>query len=298
MSEFPSLASFKPSAGKRFFIGFDSDGCVFDTMETKHKECFAPVTIWKWDLQAVSRYARECHEFVNLYSKYRGINRFPAVVRTLELLAQRPQARARGYKLPELRPLKEWIATEKALGNSTLKACVARTADPELKRTLEWSEAINARVEEMVYGVPPFPGVREFLEAVHRDCDMIVVSATPTEALNREWREHEIEKYVHLICGQELGSKEEHLRGTCAGRYAAANILVVGDAFGDYRAARANGALFFPILPGNEEASWARLLKEAWPRLTAGTYAGEYQEALIREMDRILPEKPPFETQA
>ena len=23
-----------------FFIGFDSDGCVFDSMEVKHKECF------------------------------------------------------------------------------------------------------------------------------------------------------------------------------------------------------------------------------------------------------------------
>ena len=24
------------------FIGVDSDGCVFDTMEVKHKECFIP----------------------------------------------------------------------------------------------------------------------------------------------------------------------------------------------------------------------------------------------------------------
>ncbi len=28
-----------------FFIGFDSDGCVFDTMELKHKECFCPTVI-------------------------------------------------------------------------------------------------------------------------------------------------------------------------------------------------------------------------------------------------------------
>ena len=25
-----------------FFIGIDSDGCAFDTMEVKHKECFIP----------------------------------------------------------------------------------------------------------------------------------------------------------------------------------------------------------------------------------------------------------------
>jgi len=25
-----------------FFVGIDSDGCAFDTMEIKHKECFCP----------------------------------------------------------------------------------------------------------------------------------------------------------------------------------------------------------------------------------------------------------------
>ena len=25
-----------------FLIGIDSDGCAFDTMEVKHKECFIP----------------------------------------------------------------------------------------------------------------------------------------------------------------------------------------------------------------------------------------------------------------
>jgi len=25
-----------------FFIAIDSDGCAFDTMEIKHKECFIP----------------------------------------------------------------------------------------------------------------------------------------------------------------------------------------------------------------------------------------------------------------
>ena len=61
-----------------FFVGIDSDGCVFDSMEIKHKECFIPQTVKHWGLQAVSRFAREAAEFVNLYSRYRGINRWPA----------------------------------------------------------------------------------------------------------------------------------------------------------------------------------------------------------------------------
>ena len=63
-----------------FLICVDSDGCVFDNMELKHKECFCPATVNVWNLQSVSRYAREAAEFVNLYSTTRGANRFPAVI--------------------------------------------------------------------------------------------------------------------------------------------------------------------------------------------------------------------------
>ena len=44
-----------------------------------------------YDLQGVSKYAREAAEFVNLYSKSRGINRFPALVEELEWLRSGPR---------------------------------------------------------------------------------------------------------------------------------------------------------------------------------------------------------------
>ena len=93
---------------KEFFIGIDSDGCAFDTMELKHKECFIPNIIKFWNLQPVSRYAREVAEFVNLYSRWRGINRFPALIMTFDLLAKREEVKRRGVKFPELKPLREW----------------------------------------------------------------------------------------------------------------------------------------------------------------------------------------------
>jgi len=40
---------------------------------------------------------------------------------------------------------------------------------------------------------------------------VMVVSATPGEALQREWHEHGLVRHVALIAGQELGSKREHL---------------------------------------------------------------------------------------
>ena len=58
---------------KDFLVGIDSDGCAFDTMELKHKECFIPNTINFYNLQGVSKYAREAAEFVNLYSKHQNM---------------------------------------------------------------------------------------------------------------------------------------------------------------------------------------------------------------------------------
>ena len=68
-----------------FLVAIDSDGCAFDTMEIKHKECFIPNIIKYWNLQPVSKYARDAAEFVNLYSHWRGINRFPALTMTFDL---------------------------------------------------------------------------------------------------------------------------------------------------------------------------------------------------------------------
>ena len=155
------LKDFKPT--RAFFVGIDSDGCIFDSMEIKHKECFTPMFIKHFGLQPVSRYAREVWEFVNLYSKTRGANRFPALVRSLKLLQERPQVRARGVAVPDTQALEEWIGRETKLGNATLAAEV-RNGNRGLEQVKRWSDAVNAQIEDIVHGVPPFPRVLECLE--------------------------------------------------------------------------------------------------------------------------------------
>ncbi len=291
MSDNP-LEGFKKQ--HEFLVGIDSDGCAFDTMEIKHKECFIPNTIQYFGLQAVSKYAREAAEFVNLYSKWRGINRFPALVNSIDLLIDRAEVARRGVKLPDIAGLRDWIGRETKLSNPTLEKEVAKTNDPALVRSLEWSKAVNATIEEMVEGVPPFPFVRESLEKLTGLADMIVCSATPNAALQAEWDEHGIARYVRAICGQEVGSKKEILQKTSAAGYAKNHVLMIGDAPGDMQAARATGALFYPINPGAEEASWERFFKEACDRFLKGTYAGDYEAALVAEFDTYLPELPPW----
>ena len=275
-----------------FLVGIDSDGCAFDTMELKQKECFTPNTIKYFDLQGVSKYAREACEFVNLYSKSRGINRFPALVEELDWLQRRPEVRARGVSINVPQSLRDWIHRETKLGNPTLEKIVAETNDPGLTRTLEWSHAVNRTVEDMVYGVPPFPFVRESLQKLCGRADVLVVSATPQEALEREWAEHDLTQHVVAICGQEVASKKESLQSAI--KYPADHTLMIGDAPGDYKAATANKALFFPINPGAEEASWKRLFDEGLDRFFSGTFAGKYQADLLAEFDRYLPDRPPW----
>ena len=275
---------------KDFLVGIDSDGCAFDTMELKHKECFIPNTINFYNLQGVSKYAREAAEFVNLYSKSRGINRFPALVETLQWLQKRPEVKARNIEITIPPSLESWIAEETKLGNPALEAKVAACDDADLKLALDWSMAVNETVDEMVRAVAPFPFVRESLEKLAPAADMLVISATPNAALQKEWSEHGIDKFVAAICGQESGSKKETLQN--ATKYGPNRTLMIGDAPGDHKAAVANQCLFYPINPGNEEESWKRFFEEGIDRFLNEEFAGAYQEQLLAEFDSYLPEKP------
>ncbi len=291
-----ALDDFKPA--KDFFVGIDSDGCVFDTMEIKQKECFIPNVIKHWGLQAISKYVRQTHEFVNLYSAHRGANRWPALVKVFDLLQTRPEVRARMPELPDMRPLREFIESEGPHSNDSLRQRLERTGDPTLRRVLAWSEAVNAAIDEFVKAMPPFPRVRDCLEDLQSKADLIVVSGTPMEALGKEWADSGIASYVRLIVGQEMGGKADILKRTAAGRYPPDHMLVIGDAPGDLRAARAVGASFYPINPGDEEGSWQRFKDDACDRFLGGRYAGSYEAALIESFEARLPERPPWAADA
>jgi phosphoglycolate phosphatase-like HAD superfamily hydrolase len=278
----------------RFFVGIDSDGCAFDTMEIKHKECFCPNTVKHWNLQPVSKYAREAHEFVNLYSKWRGINRWPALVMVFDLLQERAEVKARKVEVPRAPRLREFMASGKPLSNDGLRAYMAEHPDPELDRAMAWTKGVNAAIADMVHGVPPFPYVRESLDGLQKQADVVVVSATPGEALTREWEEHDIAKYARVIAGQEMGTKKQHLALAAKGKYPADHILMIGDAPGDAEAARANGVLFFPVNPGREEESWERFYKEGLGKFFAGEFAGAYETSLAAEFEKLLPGVPPW----
>jgi len=275
-----------------FFVGIDSDGCAFDTMEIKHKQCFIPAFLAHFELNAVADEARAVAEFVNLYSFWRGTNRFPAYARSLEMLAEHPEVLRRGIAITPRPGLSRWIAAEKTFSDATLRRAIEADDHPDLRRALGWSVAVNDLIRSTVRDVPPFPGVKDVLQALDGRTDVMVVSATPGEALQREWNEHGLARHVARIAGQELGSKARILAVAAAGRYPPDHVLMIGDAPGDHAAARANDALFYPILPGHEAESWEKLRDEALDRFFNGTYKGDYMDARLAEFEALLPETP------
>jgi len=289
------LRQFKPA--KKFFVGIDSDGCAFNSMEVKHNDCFSVALVRAYGLAAVSRQAHEAWDFVNLYSRSRGCNRFKAILLAVDHLREMPRVRRSGVAVPDFAATRAWVEAESNLSTARLAAVAALAtgaAKDELDKLLRWSKLVNELVEETVHHLPPFPGLVESLLKLGEHADVVVVSATPGEALAREWGEHGIDKHVALIAGQEMGSKTEHLTLAAKGKYGADQMLMVGDAPGDLEAARDVGALFFPINPGAEEASWERFLGEGIERFFSKTYAGAYESSLVDEFMKLLPRDPPW----
>lgn len=289
------LKVMKPT--KSYLVAIDSDGCVFDAMGIKQRECFCPMMIAYFNLQPVAQAARECKEFADLYSKTRGANRHKTMYRILnELLPFHPIVKERGFKVPKPKYYFEWINDSKSLLSNdgleiAIKESVNAKAKAELGQVLKWSKRVDDMVTEVVKNIPPFKYAHQSLKKIRMQADIIVCSSTPIEAIYREWNENGIMKYPKIIAGQEMGTKAEQLAAMCE-KYDKDKILMIGDAPCDQNAAKKNGILFYAINQGAEDMSWHRLYAEALDIFFHGKYAGKYENMVIEEFEKYLPEKP------
>lgn len=273
-----------------FLVCIDSDGCAFDTMEIKHKECFCPVTVRKWGLQMLSSYVRDAWEYANLYSKTRGVNRYATLVQTIELVGRRKEVQDYPDILPDMSSLKKFLAENPSPNLTTLAEC----DDPVLKKTYEWSVEINAEVAKTVHNIPPFPFVRESLEKLSEKADIVVMSATAKDALMREWTENDIAKYTNFICSQEEGNKKECIN-EIKKYYSQSRVLMIGDAPGDAKAASENGVGFYPIVPRKEIASWKKFYADVIDIFLEDKYTPDVQNKYTASFDSSLLDKPNWE---
>jgi len=291
------LRNHKPK--KDYFVGIDSDGTVFDSMELKHKDCFVGSLIRVFELATIAHEIHVVWNYVNIFSKTRGTNRFKALILTFNYLREMDRVKQLQIQLPMLKTLEDWINESKSLTNESLINLIADLPLNEkliIKTVLEWSEEVNRVVKETVFNLPPMQGALNAIDSLIPHADLVVISNTPLDTLHREWSENNIISKVLYVGGQETGTKTEMLTCAAKDKYEDNNILIIGDSLGDLTAAKNINSLFYPILPTREYYSWDVFNADSCNDFLNGEYVGHNEKNKIDEFKSILKLTPTWIT--
>lgn len=268
---------------KEFLICIDSDGCVMDTMNSKHIFCFGPCLLKVWDLDSCRDQVLNRWNEINLYTMTRGINRFKGLAILLSEINEQK------IPIPGIREFCRWTESAKELSNDAVRAEWKRTGLNIFRQALDWSEAVNSQISSLPEEKKKaFPGVSQGLKAASQLGDVAVVSSANRPAVMEEWEKQELIDFPSVILSQEDGAKKTAISRLRETGYDNRKCLMVGDAPGDCQAARENGIFYYPVLAGRETDSWKQLVTEALPRLKEGTYEGKYQEQVIEAFMKNL----------
>ena len=254
----------------RYLICVDSSGTAFDTMNVKHLEAFIPAALEVWSMtgRVADRFA-DLEKRVNLYSSMRGINRYPGLLEVFDLLAA---AFPGNPEVPDTTDLRTFVVSESTYSSDALRKWIAAHPSADLEKVLAWSERADELYLKALQGLQPFPLVRESLEAASRSAIVAAVSdGTPEEAaLN--WADSVLAPYTDYMFSQVDGTIAAQLykaKQSCPDR---AGFLYIGDTEAGAAAAHRVGAMFYPILPGDEAASWQRFHDNILPLFLDGKY--------------------------
>ena len=268
---------------KDFLICIDSDGCAIDTMDIKHIKCFGPCMVTEWNLEEWKEPILERWNEVNLYTLTRGINRFKGLAVALIEINEKY------ITIEGLDEFVRWTEETKELSNESLEVEIEKTNNICLKKALEWSKSVNKSIDLLSDDEKcPFEGVKEAIILAKKVADIAIVSSANEKAVLDEWNKHGLLENVEIVLTQNIGSKSYCINKLIAKGYSRNNVLMVGDALGDLKAAEENEALYYPIMVRKEKESWIRFSKEALERFTSNSYYGEYQEKVIAEFKENL----------
>ena len=260
-----------------FVVCIDSDGCAMDTMDIKHIRFFGPLAAKYFEIKNQEVYLKEWNR-VNLFSETRGINRFKGLLLSLEFAKEHSEA------IEDFTVFANWCNHTTSLSNQSLEEEITKHNDPVLVKALEWSKAVNHGIEtELVGEDKPFEGVKSALEEISKVAQIAIVSSANSEAVNSEWKRHELMPFVSEFFGQERGSKAAAIKEIKSLGFEKEKILMVGDAPGDLDAAKVNEVHFYPVLFGKEKESWETLVTKILPEFIDGHYNDEEYQAIYHK---------------
>lgn len=268
---------------KDFLICIDSDGCAIDTMDIKHIKCFGPCMVTEWNLEEWKDDILERWNEVNLYTLTRGINRFKGLAVALI------EINDKYIQIDGLDEFVRWTEETKELSNESLEAEIEKTNNICLKKALEWSKFVNKSIDLLSDDEKcPFEGVKEAIITAKKVADIAIVSSANEKAVLDEWSKHGLLESVDIVLTQNIGSKAYCINKLIEKGYSRNNVLMVGDALGDLKAAEENEVLYYPIMVRKEKESWFRFTKDILERFTNNLYNGKYQEKVIAEFKANL----------
>lgn len=242
----------------KYLVCVDSDGCAIDSMDVKHHKCFGPIAVIEWGLQSKQEDFLQRWNEINLYSASRGINRFLSLAKIAE-----------EYSFCGWESIKHWTETTSSLSNEALSS----ENNEALIKVLSWSKKTNEAIKALEMS-KPFAHVKDVLQFLSNEADIVVVSSANLHAIESEWKAADLLKYTTAVMSQNDGSKSSCIATLIKKGYS--NVLMIGDSPGDYYAAKENGVHFYPILPGEEATSWKHLKDKAWDEFKAGKLDESY----------------------
>ena len=255
-----------------YLVCVDSDGCVMDTMNCKHFNCFGPCMVTEWGLEQWKDEILDRWNVINLFSMTRGINRFKGLAMALK------EIDGKYTNITGVDALVHWADTAPALSNDGVAKAAAEAADPDAKLVLEkalaWSKAVNAAIVELDESLKvPYNGAKEGLAAAHAFADVAMVSSANRDAVEEEWGKFGLLEHTDIVLAQDVGSKAACIKEMLKFGYDLDKVVMVGDAPGDCDAAEKNGVHYYPILVNHEKESWDEAIAVAFGKLQSGEYA-------------------------
>ena len=255
-----------------YLVCVDSDGCVMDTMNCKHFNCFGPCMVTEWGLEEWQAEILERWNVINLFSMTRGINRFKGLAMALG------EINDRYTPITGIAALQYWADTAPALSNDGAAKAAAEATDPDaklvLQKALSWSKAVNAAIVELDESLKiPYEGAKEGLAAAHEFADVAMVSSANRDAVEEEWGKFGLLEHTDIVLAQDVGSKAACIKEMLKFGYDPDKVVMIGDAPGDCDAAVKNNVHYYPILVNHEKASWDEAIAVAYGKLQSGDYA-------------------------
>ena len=269
-----------------YLVCVDSDGCVMDTMNCKHFNCFGPCMVTEWGLEEWKDAILDRWNVINLFSMTRGINRFKGLAMALGEIDKQ-------YKpISGIAALQHWVEVAPALSNDGVAKAAAEATDADAKlvfqKALNWSKAVNASIVELDEALKvPYNGAKEGLAAAHEFADVAMVSSANRDAVEEEWGKFGLLQHTDIVLAQDIGSKAACIAEMLKFGYDLDKVVMVGDAPGDCDAAEKNGVHYYPILVNHEKESWDEAIAVAFGKLQSGNYA-EYGAQKKQEFLRNL----------